>query len=59
MDLGFFDSAQVLVSWCETMQDFRSFRLDRIRMFRVQGGYPERRHDLLQRWRGLEGIAKP
>lgn len=41
------------------MQDFRSFRLDRIRMFRVQGGYQERRHDLLQRWRGLEGIAKP
>ena len=56
--LGFFDSAQVLVSWCETRQAFRSFRLDRIRTSRAQGRYSEKRKDLLERWREQEGIAR-
>lgn len=29
--LGFFDHTQLMVAWCELRQDFRNFRLDRIR----------------------------
>ena len=28
--VGFFEAAEVMVAWCETRQDFRHFRLDRI-----------------------------
>ena len=30
MAIGFFDSARVLVAWCETRGAFRHFRVDRI-----------------------------
>ena len=29
--IGYFDAARMLLAWCELRQDFRSFRLDRIR----------------------------
>jgi predicted DNA-binding transcriptional regulator YafY len=31
--LAFFDSARVMVAWCEMRQGFRNFRTDRLRVF--------------------------
>lgn len=58
--LGFFEVAEVLAAWCETRQDFRHFRLDRIAAAEPSGKrYPNRRRVLLAEWRLLEGIDGP
>lgn len=58
--LGFFEQVSVLVAWCETRNDFRHFRTDRIRALRLlDARYPRRRLDLLRDWRQNEGIAPP
>jgi predicted DNA-binding transcriptional regulator YafY len=58
--LGFFDSVQVVVAWCELRQDFRHFRTDRISGLSVlDQRYPRRRQALLKEWRQHEGIAPP
>ncbi|MBP0494069.1 helix-turn-helix transcriptional regulator [Pararoseomonas indoligenes] len=50
--IGFFETAEVLVAWCETRQGFRHFRLDRIAEAAPEGGrYPRRRRVLLAAWR--------
>ncbi|MEJ6005190.1 YafY family protein [Paucibacter sp. AS339] len=55
--LGFFDSARVLVAWCELRQATRNFRLDRIESMQVLAErYPRPRQALLAEWRALEGI---
>jgi predicted DNA-binding transcriptional regulator YafY len=55
--LGFFDQIRVLVAWCETRQDFRHFRADRIVAAEATGHrYPKRRRALLKEWRDREGI---
>lgn len=55
--LAFFEAAEVLVAWCETRQDFRHFRLDRIAAAEATGQrYPKRRRVLLAEWRLQEGI---
>jgi predicted DNA-binding transcriptional regulator YafY len=55
--LGFFDRARVMVAWCESRQEFRHFRTDRIAALRKQKQrYPRRRQALLKEWRQLEGI---
>ncbi|MCV2369225.1 helix-turn-helix transcriptional regulator [Roseateles oligotrophus] len=56
--LGFFDSARVLVAWCEMRQATRNFRLDRIeRLTVLETRYPRPRQALLSEWRAQEGIA--
>jgi predicted DNA-binding transcriptional regulator YafY len=58
--LGFFEQVSVLVAWCETRNDFRHFRTDRIRTLRLlDARYPRRRLDLLREWRQNEGIDPP
>ena len=58
--LGFFEAAEVLAAWCETRQDFRHFRLDRIAAADPLGQrYPKRRRVLLAEWRLLQGIDGP
>jgi predicted DNA-binding transcriptional regulator YafY len=58
--LGFFEQVSVLVAWCETRNDFRHFRTDRIRALRLlDARLPRRRLDLLRDWRQSEGIAPP
>jgi predicted DNA-binding transcriptional regulator YafY len=53
--LAFFESARVLVAWCETREDFRHFRTDRIRdMALTSSRYPRRRPVLLKQWRLLQ-----
>lgn len=50
--LGFFESARVLVAWCELRQDFRHFRTDRIEWAEVlPERYPRRRSELMKAWR--------
>lgn len=57
LGIGYFDQADILAAWCETRQDFRHFRLDRIQAltlleegFKGQGGW------LLRQWR-TAGLA--
>nr|WP_051057466.1 YafY family protein [Herbaspirillum sp. B39] len=40
--LAFFGGTWLLAAWCETRDDFRSFRLDRVRQMSEQGHYPDR-----------------
>jgi predicted DNA-binding transcriptional regulator YafY len=48
LQLGFMDSARVLVAWCELREDFRFFRTDRIQAVLAKERYPVRRVDLLR-----------
>lgn len=55
--IGFFDTAEVLVAWCETRADFRHFRLDRIAAAEPTGTrLPRRRRVLLAEWRLSQGL---
>lgn len=50
--LTFFESARVVVAYCELRQDFRHFRLDRIvDLSGLDQRYPKRRSDLVKDWR--------
>ncbi|MBG0811810.1 HTH domain-containing protein [Methylosinus sp. H3A] len=50
--LGFFESARVLVAWCELRGDFRHFRTDRIETAELLDERPPRRRHALQKdWR--------
>ncbi|WP_137932800.1 helix-turn-helix transcriptional regulator [Mesorhizobium comanense] len=56
--LGFFDKVRVVVAWCETRQDFRHFRADRIAELKtLDARYPRRRLALLKEWRAT--LDKP
>ena len=58
--LGYFDHARVLIAWCETRQDFRHFRADRISDLSQNGErYPRRKAELLQEWRALQKGGAP
>lgn len=57
MALAFFDSARVLVAWCELRGDYRSFRTDRIATATLlDARLPRRRAALLKDWRARSGI---
>ena len=50
--IGFFDKVWVMVAWCETRQDFRHFRADRMSALNATDTrYPRRRQALLKEWR--------
>jgi predicted DNA-binding transcriptional regulator YafY len=50
--LAFFDRALILAAWCELRQDFRHFRIDRVRVFdTLEERYPRNRRSLLEEWR--------
>ncbi|MDX8539520.1 YafY family protein [Mesorhizobium abyssinicae] len=50
--IGFFDKVRVMVAWCETRQDFRHFRADRMSGLNATDvRYPRRRQSLLKEWR--------
>lgn len=56
--MGYFDRLCVLVAWCESRQDFRHFRTDRIRHLQMlEQCYPHHRHLLLKAWEVSEGIS--
>jgi predicted DNA-binding transcriptional regulator YafY len=55
--LGFFDHTQLMVAWCELRQDFRNFRLDRIRACVATGETsPVPHRALLAEWQERFGI---
>jgi predicted DNA-binding transcriptional regulator YafY len=57
--LAFYDNARIVAAWCETRQDFRHFRTDRIvRAEPTEERYPRRRRVLLAEWRQREGIPE-
>ena len=43
-----------LVAWCETREDFRVFRVDRIQSLALEERYPERRQVLIAKWQMQE-----
>jgi predicted DNA-binding transcriptional regulator YafY len=50
--IGYFQHARVLVGWCETRQDFRTFRTDRIESAAfLDARFPERAASLRRKWR--------
>ncbi|RJT40315.1 YafY family transcriptional regulator [Mesorhizobium waimense] len=57
--LGFFDKVRVVVAWCETRQDFRHFRADRISGLNATDiRYPRRRQALLREWRATLDVPR-
>lgn len=57
LGLGFFQRARVLVAWCETRADFRSFRSDRVQSWEtLSARLPKPRSALLRSWRERERI---
>jgi predicted DNA-binding transcriptional regulator YafY len=52
--LAFMEEVRMVVAWCELRCAFRHFRIDRISSADLVGHYPERRADLLRRWRDQE-----
>ena len=49
--LAYLDQARVLMCWCETREDFRNFRSDRlVRAEVLEARYPKRRQALLRAW---------
>lgn len=50
--VGFFDSVQVLAAWCELRDDYRHFRIDRIRDVKaLDEKTPKRRFQMMKEWR--------
>ena len=57
--LAFFDRVRVVVAWCESREDYRHFRTDRIGKLKAsETRYPRRRQALLKEWRIAEGMAE-
>jgi len=55
--VGFFDTADMLAAWCETRQDFRHFRLDRIATAEMlPDRMPRRRRVLMAEWRAAQQL---
>lgn len=60
LGLGFFQRARLLIAWCETRQDFRSFRSDRISGWEtLKERLPRPRVALLREWRERDSISEP
>ena len=57
--LGFFEEMHVIVAWCELREDFRHFRTDRIvKLTTIETRYPQRRQNLLKKWREIHHIPE-
>ncbi len=57
--LSFFNTARIVVAWCELRQDYRAFRTDLIDEAKVLSAtYPRHRTTLLHEWRAREGIPR-
>jgi predicted DNA-binding transcriptional regulator YafY len=55
--IGFFDRVLVVAAWCELRQDYRAFRVDRIRSLQaLDERYPRRRAVMVKEWRQSQNI---
>lgn len=61
--IAYMDEARIIVAWCETRQDFRHFRTDRVQSLdRLEEVYPERRSRLISKWKAQQmksGYGRP
>jgi predicted DNA-binding transcriptional regulator YafY len=56
--IGFYQDVRMLAAWCETRQDYRHFRADRIqRLALADQLYPRKRQALLREWRERQKIT--
>lgn len=56
--LGYFEQVRMLAAWCELRQEFRHFRLDRIRLATpLAQRYPRGRRVLMKEWYKTQGIT--
>lgn len=55
--IGMFEQHNILVAWCETRNENRNFRLDRVQSFLpLEAKYERSRQALLSEWETLVGI---
>jgi predicted DNA-binding transcriptional regulator YafY len=55
--IGFFERVLLVPAWCELRQDYRAFRVDRIRSLEVlDERYPRRRAAMVKEWRASQKI---
>jgi predicted DNA-binding transcriptional regulator YafY len=55
--IAYLEKVRIIVAWCETRQDYRHFRTDRVRDLEVlENNYPVRRATLIKGWE--EQMAK-
>jgi len=49
--IAYMDEVRIIVAWCETRQDYRHFRTDRVQSLgKLGSNYPERRALLIKAW---------
>lgn len=57
--MGYFDHVRIVMAWCESRDDFRHFRADRIHTMTVEESrYPRRRQALLKAWRAVQQVQR-
>lgn len=57
LGVGFFQRCRLIVGFCETRKDFRTFRADRVARWETLGErLPRHRMELLREWREREGL---
>lgn len=54
--LGFFERVRIVAAWCETRQDYRHFRTDRIQALTTLDRYPRSRNSMLREWQQKHDI---
>ncbi|WP_404400136.1 helix-turn-helix transcriptional regulator [Pelagibacterium halotolerans] len=53
--MAYMDEVRIIVSWCETRQDYRHFRTDRVQALEgMPDRYPGRRAVLIKRWKTFQ-----
>lgn len=58
--IAFLDRTRYLVAWCETREDFRHFKTDRVKELKVLGEkYPGRRAALIKGWEEMTRERMP
>jgi predicted DNA-binding transcriptional regulator YafY len=57
--IAYLDEVRIVVAWCETRQDYRHFRTDRVRSLEIgEGKYPASRAKLIRTWEDVIGKHK-
>ena len=58
--IAYMDAVRIVAAWCETRQDYRHFRTDRLQRIAPTGSaYPTSRRDLLRDWKACRAIPLP
>jgi predicted DNA-binding transcriptional regulator YafY len=58
--IAYMDAVRIVAAWCETRQDYRHFRTDRLQRISPMGStYPASRRDLLRDWKACKAVSLP